>query len=181
MRMVVLWMGIVLLNACSLEVQDKVVPQLWDASVYFQSEITRLNKAQVHLRKELMFNDSIIISELNTVDWDEELAEFKKLDLNTVKNKGNYSIDSLLTKDSCFVYYRTQLVKLTIQELTIAHSLNAPQKITVKAVLNVNTNLYQSHKTLTYHPLFGYSIEGNQAVLLGKQITFGVNNSFIYF
>lgn len=179
-RLALFWISIVLVNACSREGTNKTVPKLWDASAYFKTEIIRLTKLQLHLKKELMFNQKISNIELDNINWEKELAEFEKLDLNGIQNKGNYTVDSLLSNDSCFVSYRTTLDKLNIQELTVAYSLNAPQYLVMMAVLHVNTNLYQSRKILRYHPLVGYSIEGTQEVQLGKNIAFAVKNTFVY-
>lgn len=175
-----LWLTI-LLSSCGADLtpkKEKDIQQYFDLEGYFNQEATRLIELQPTVSKTIISKDKKETKELNNINWQNELALFRKNDINKPSWEDKYSIDSTLSADGSLVLtYTAQEEDLQTRQLDIELFDDKVHAIII--VNRVENAIYSSQQYLTYRPNRAYTIKKTQDVTLMGDDDYEIEVSFL--
>ena len=171
MRGIIALFLVILLGSCSAdlnpkeEIKDKA---FFDLKGYFEEEAKRLRALSPMVTKTIISKDEKETQELETINWENELALFGINDINKPAWVEKYSVDSTKLKDGTLILtYEAKEEDLQTRKLDI--HLYDEDVYSVIIVNRVNNAIYTSQQYLTYAPREGYTIKKTQDVtVMGK-------------
>jgi len=162
------------MDGCTSDNQISSV-EFWDSKSFFLAEINRLNQQKIGLSKELVFNETFQKMELKKVTWDKELNIFVELDLKRNGYKGRFDIDTLRINDTTNkVSYKANDAKLDLREVSLVYNSHTNKVISVEAIYNERSTIYNASKKYDYIVNEQFKIEGKQEVKFGKNATYSI-------
>lgn len=166
-----------LLNACGVE-QKREARSLFDSKAYFEQEIERLNKQKVSIEKQVRMDEDTQRIELDTVDWEAELALFLRSNINKPALVDEYETDSLIEEGKLrAVHYQTQKEGLKTRKLSLYFRDDSIRRI---EIFNKTKNtVYGAEQHLRYEPAVGYEMRDTQQVQLVGTNLFSVKVAFL--
>lgn len=173
MRIVVLGLLVCTLFSCDKGKQNTV--EYFDSKSFFETAALQLSAKHKSLEKELMFGDSSLTQQFDTVDWKKELQPFAEIDLLKNGYKGRFKVDTTQQSSTEWtIIYTSQDAKTDLKELTL--SIRQPDNALryFKARFNTDNTLYEATKELVYYTDSLFTISGSQQVQLGKNLTYSV-------
>lgn len=170
-----------LLVLCSACVADEAIidrPPFFSLTLFMDSEIERLEQLNPTLKKEISFNGQIEERELEEVDFTEELAIFRKADINRPAWLDLYTVDSVFTDGRLReLHYQTNDPELRTQQLSVYQDANqAVTKIEIKGLSS--TVLSNGERYLTYEPSKGYEIRTLQQSRAAETVEIRITSTF---
>lgn len=154
--------SILLLSACTEQVQQQKRTNYYDFNTFFKKEINRLNGLKPSLQKTVRLNQSEEQKTLKKdIKWENELAFFLEVDLLKPAYKGAYKEQKLGNQ----IRYRANTSKLPIREVLANMDANGNLK-SICIYKSSNNYIYSSSDTLYYFTDSLYRIHKNQKVLL---------------
>ncbi len=150
----------------------------FDLRSFFQAEITRLEKAQPSIKKEIEINGEKEDKVQDSIDFEKELAIFVRADINKPAWRDKYQIDSVMEAQNLKTLRYTALdSSLKTRALTIDFNQNDVERI---FILNqTNSPLIKSEQQLTFEPQSGYFIRNKQSLSLSKNSDLTIKALFV--
>ena len=175
--MLVLGAGIFLSGCLENNTPQNLDKNYFDLKEYFVKKGRLLTKQNTSIEKILITNRDTQRVYLQNVNWEVELLPFINSDINKPAWKNSYRIDSVFNASSLTSISYTSLEDLEIKHLQIHFSDNKVQHIFIESA--VNNYIYNSAQVLSYSTDKGYSIEGEQDVIIGKDLHYKIDVNFI--
>lgn len=150
-------------------VATKATVQLpfYDLKTYFQNEITRLDKANLSVQKEVQINAESEVQQLDGLNYEQELKLFTNSDINKMAWFDKYEIDSTFENRALSALQYTALDEdLKTKSIQINFSANEIDRVIIEN--STESFIASSKQLLEYHPKSGYNITTSQKTKLGK-------------
>lgn len=159
-----------LLCGCSSPGERTVGPgekKFFDVEAYFHSEIERLNKSDLHLKKEVTLNGAMETKAVEKVDFAAELKLFLETDINQVALLDKYRSDSIVAANGLEQLTHIALdSSLRVRKIMIHYDRGEVDRLDVYKQQKSFVGSSQQH--LHYEPGEGYAITSLQKTLLTK-------------
>lgn len=172
---------VLLLSSCGADLtpqKEKDIQQYFDLESYFNQEATRLIELQPTVSKTIISKDRKETKELNTINWQNELALFRNNDINKPSWENKYTIDSTFSDDGSLVLtYTAKEEDLQTRQLDVELFDDRVHSIII--VNRVENAIYSSQQYLTYRPNREYTIKKTQDVTLMGDDDYEIEVSFI--
>lgn len=152
----------------------------FDTKAYFESEASRLKKANVLALKELSLGSKTdVVQDTDSTNWTKELSLFTDIDLNKPSYRGRFTVDSLMIDTLLTeVIYKSADDKIDLKEVKISMKKGKPYRIRIER--SEENTLYRSSKVMEYNTDSGYTVEGSQDVRLADGVAYRLHLHFIY-
>ncbi len=149
----------------------------FDIAGYFEKEAQRLS-SRTGFTKRVMMNGEVEESQVERIDFKNDLKAFAKSDINRPAWSDKYEIDSTFNqnKELIKIAYQTNEPKLVTKEITIDFEKGEVAKIHI--INGTKSAIALTEQILIYRPSKGYSIESKQDVTTLDENTFRVEVSF---
>ena len=175
MKLNILFLSILLWTACTEDSKEVGTGNYYDFQTYFNQEITRLNKdSNLTITKNVTLNKVTEQKNFNNLDWNSELALFKKIAIKPVNWQNGFILDSMVKVDKILsaMYYSSTDPKQEIKQIIItdtmpwkADSIDCPKlESPFQLLFNIENKNAITHTTkkLVYQPSKGFLISGFQ-------------------
>ncbi len=137
----------------------------FDLRAFFEDEIARLQQENPKIKKEIEINGKKEQKTQEQVDFEKELAIFKRSDINKPAWRDKYGVDSVLVaEDLVRVDYVALDSTLKTRLLSIEFENSAVNKVSITN--QTSSPLIQSKQQLTFEPKKGYRIANQQDLSL---------------
>lgn len=130
------------------------------------------------LHKEMVFDGGQVVLDLDTPNWEKELAGLLSVDLNKPAYKGRYRVDSSQSETGITtIQYAALEPKTDIQWVKVLYESG---KLTEAYVRKAErTGLYQSEQHFSVKRSEGYDISGTQDVRLKGSLKYHIHGTLI--
>ena len=176
--MLVLLTGI-FLSGCIIDTSsDLSEKKYFDLKNYFNTQAGELNQQNITMEKLLINNKDTQKVVINNPDWNVEFTPFINSDINKPALRDSYKIDSVFKNNKLnLVKYISLDEKQSVSQIQLHISEN---KIDHVFIENSTSNyVYNSARILSYTPFKGYTIEGEQDIILGSDLHYKIDVRFI--
>ncbi|MGI8892818.1 MAG: hypothetical protein ACR2GN_05095 [Bacteroidia bacterium] len=176
-KMLVLFAGIFLSSCFEASPDEEMSKKFFDLKEYFLHQAEVLEKNQISVEKILINSLDTQRVSIEKINWKEELAPFINSDLNKPAWRDSYSIDSAFNNSNIkSIAYKSLDENLPIKEIQIHFKNKSVEHIFIEGA---STNyIYNSAQVLSFSPATGYTIEGEQDIILGKDLHYKVMVNF---
>jgi hypothetical protein len=177
-KMLVLIAGIFLSGCIEPRPADDLEKFYFDIEDYFTDQAKLLAKNYSAVEKLLINNNDTQRVVLNNLSWKEELALFINSDINKPAWKDSYVTDSVYDDETLkLISYKSLEDNLPVKQIQIHFSNNIIEHIFIE---NATRNyVYNSVQVLSYSSGKGFTIEGEQDIILGKDLHYKVIVNFL--
>lgn len=166
-----LFLLILFLGACTSKqhapiAEGRKASSFFDLEIYFQQEAARLHAQSYRLKKRLKIDNIQEEQILETVNFEEELAVFSRLNINQPTWLDKYTVDSIFggtQQLEAIEYFAIDTMMKTRKIIIQYDSLSEVKEITIRN--KSYSFIMNSREWLNYYPNKGYSIETKQDIL----------------
>jgi hypothetical protein len=150
----------------------------FDIENYFADQAKLLSNNYTEVEKLLINNNDTQRVVLNNLIWIEELAPFLNSDINKPAWKDSYRTDSVFDDETLkSISYKSLEDKLPVKQIQLHFTNNTVDHIFIE---NATRNyVYNSVQVLSYSSGKGFTIEGEQDIILGKDLHYKVVVNFL--
>lgn len=146
---------------------DQTEKPFFDLRAFFESEIARLQEENPKIKKEIEINGKKEQKTQEQVDFEKELAIFKRSDINKPAWRDKYGVDSITTSgDLIRVDYIALDTTLKTRLLSIEFKDDLVHKVSITN--KTSSPLIQSQQKLTFEPRIGYQVANQQDLSLSN-------------
>ena len=169
----------IFLSGC---IEGRVPPEkekfFFDLKGFFEKEASLLNEQKITAEKYLISEKDTQKLILSSLNWEKEFAPFINSDINKPAWKGSYNVDSVLKDQKIQSVIYTSLEKnLPVKQIQIHFNNDNVSNVYIE---NATKNyVYNSGQILSYYAKKGFAIEGEQDIVLGKDLHYRVIVNFI--
>lgn len=176
--MLVVLAGIFLSSCIDSNTPGNFEKNFFDLEEYFKRQSDELSQMDVRIEKLMINNKDTQRVFLDNVSWGEEFAPFTHNDINKPAWKDSYSKDTIFDNGKIkSINYKSSDKNLAVKQIQIYFQNNKVEHIFIE---NSKKNyVYNSAQVLSYSPASGYIIEGEQDIILGKDLHYKIIVNFI--
>ncbi|RNL54464.1 hypothetical protein [Pedobacter jejuensis] len=162
------------LISCNQQEEPKANTDLlyFDIKGYFTKEVSRLNRTNPQIVKQVLINNTTESKTINVKDWDKELAIFSNADINKSSWRGSFAVNKTPNSE----HYTSASKKIPVEDVLIEKQNQQVKKIQI--IISNKNILYTSGDTLTYYPDSLYQITKYQKIKLLNPKRYQVSGRF---
>lgn len=175
--MLVLFTGIFLSGCIERSVPPQTEKFYFDLKGFFEQEASYLYEQNITAEKYLINEKDTQILTLSNINWEKELAPFINSDINKPAWKESYTVDSVLMNEKLqSIIYSSSEKNLLAKQIQIRFYNDNVSHVYIE---NASKNyIYNSAQILSYHVRKGFAIEGEQDIVLGKDLHYKIIVNF---
>jgi hypothetical protein len=164
--------------SCKESSENTNVKKLYfDINSYFDKQEALLIKTGISIEKEITKDGKTETKNLEHVNWNTELKQFRACDINKPGWKASYQIETLQVNNQQVLQYTAIEPKLSVRILRITMQDTTVSNIHI--VTEKKNSYFYTGLILDFVPNEGYSIHGKQHVLLADSIKYSIETKFV--
>ena len=175
-RYIVIFM-LFLVSACHNGSKEITQPKFFRLHEYIEQQIVQLTASSKKLSKKISKDGKQEEKVISRVSWKKELRPFFDADINRSAWFKAFHIDTLKTVGGYHLIYIALEAKLSVRKMDISLQSDTVNSITI--FTEKKNSYFSSAQQLIYIPGKGYSIIGNQKVILADPISYEISATIL--
>ena len=177
-KMLVVLTGI-FLSGCIDNNNSKLTEKYYfDLKKYFKDQAEKFEIKNISAEKILVNDKDTQQVVINNVDWEVEFAPFINSDINKPALRDSYKIDSIYDqKNLSIIKYLSLDEKQSVSQIQIHFRNDIISHVFIES--STSNYVYNSAQVLSFIPDKGYTIEGEQDIVIGSDMHYRIDVNFI--